>query len=143
MGVAVLDDVRRPGGDRGARGGDLGDDAVVGAPLLLVHGDADVAALGVEELQVRVGGQELLALVGHLRAVAAAGDRRTDELGADGGRVQVLVVALELEGVVLVPDATGSWSGSVSSWDRSPDMGSSSCVGRGGCQLSGAWCPAS
>src|SRR5689334_7333165 len=83
--VAVLHDVRRARADRRAGRLHVRDDAEVRAPLLLVDGDADVAPLAVEELEVRVRGQELLALIRHVGAVAAAGDRRTDELGADRG----------------------------------------------------------
>jgi hypothetical protein len=105
--VVVLDDVAGPGDDRGVGLADVGEDAEVGAPAVLVGGDPDVAALGVEEPEMRVGGQELLALVGGVGAVAAAGDRRTDELRADRAGVRVGVVALEFDGVVLVRATAG------------------------------------
>jgi hypothetical protein len=89
-GVAVLDDEGSSCGDRRALCADEVDGAVVGGPRIGGDDVADVAALAVDEPDVRVLG-ELNGVTGVvLDAVATGGDRRADDLGGDCRRRRVL-----------------------------------------------------
>ena len=83
-GLAVFDDEAGAGGHRGAGGGHEFDDPVIRCPRRRGDDVADVAALAVDELDVRVLGE----LDGVARvlvdAVAPGGDRRADQFGGHG-----------------------------------------------------------
>nr|AWS27301.1 FunU13 [Streptosporangium sp. KD35] len=95
-GIAGLDDEGAGGIRRGVRLGDVTQRAEVDLHLPLGENGPHVAAAAVEELHVRVLGQEGLGVGGRVDAVALGGDRGGDQLDGDGRRLGVGVVALHL-----------------------------------------------
>lgn len=81
---------------------DVGEHPVIRSPLLWGEGAAHVAALSVEDLDVRVfldHGQVARSCV---LPISARGDRGADELDAEGFRALIVEVGLELVCPVVV-----------------------------------------
>ena len=99
-GDSVLYYVTRARRDGGVGAGDVGHDPEVGTKPGGGQAAADVAALGVEELDVGVVAEGVLALGPGVDAVSAGADGGAGEFGSDGGGIGALEVELEVVDLV-------------------------------------------